>query len=254
MAIELLRTVFAWAMSERIIAANPCAHIRSIPSGTRNLILERAEDYARLFRTLDRMEREKRLRAPVADAVRLIALTGCRRGEIANLRWAHVDLKLGLITLPPAAHKAGRRTGKPRIIGLPSLAQRIISRQTVGNPDSLVFQPAQGWGPLNLSHPWRKVRAEAGLPEGIGLHGLRHSLASHMAMNGAEAAEIMTALGHSQLSTAQRYVHWAQDARQALAERAASVVAAGMAAAADDTEGAVVSIATANRGKKTERS
>ena len=42
-------------------------------------------------------------------------------------------------------------------------------------------------------------------------------------MGGAEAAEIMTALGHRQLATAQRYVHWAQDARQALAERAASV-------------------------------
>jgi hypothetical protein len=62
--------------------------------------------------------------------------------------------------------------------------------------------------------------------------GLRHSLASHMAMNGAEAAEIMTALGHRQLSTAQRYVHWAQDARQALAEKAAAVALAGMAAAA----------------------
>jgi integrase len=36
----------------------------------------------------------------------------------------------------------------------------------------------------------------------IGLHGLRHSLASHMAMGGAQAAEIMTQLGHRQLSTA----------------------------------------------------
>ena len=67
-----------------------------------------------------------------------------------------------------------------------------------------------------------------GLPEGIGLHGLRHSLASHMAMNGAEAAQIMTALGHRQLSTAQRYIHWAQDGRQALSERAASVMIAGL--------------------------
>jgi site-specific recombinase XerD len=52
-----------------------------------------------------------------------------------------------------------------------------------------------------------RVREETGLPEGIDLHGLRHSLASHMAIQGAEAAEIMTALGHSQLSTAQKYVH-----------------------------------------------
>jgi site-specific recombinase XerD len=68
------------------------------------------------------------------------------------------------------------------------------------------------------------------LPEAIGLHGLRHSLASHMAMGGAQASEIMTALGHRQLSTAQKYIHWAEDSRQALAEKAASVVLAGMAA------------------------
>ena len=79
-----------------------------------------------------------------------------------------------------------------------------------------------------MSGVWRKVREEANLPEGIGLHGLRHSLASHMAMNGAEAAEIMTAMGHRQLGTAQRYVHWAQDARVALAERATAHIAAAL--------------------------
>ena len=83
---------------------------------------------------------------------------------------------------------------------------------------------------------------EAALPEGIGLHGLRHSLASHMAMRGAEAAEIMTALGHRQLSTAQRYVHWAQDARQAVAERAASVVLSGLAASTGNANAEIVRI------------
>ena len=67
------------------------------------------------------------------------------------------------------------------------------------------------------------------MPEGIGLHGLRHSLASHMAMQGAQASEIMTALGHSNLATSQKYVHWATDARQAIAEKAAAIALAGMA-------------------------
>jgi hypothetical protein len=70
-----------------------------------------------------------------------------------------------------------------------------------------------------------------GLTEGHRLAWAALSLASHMAMGGAQAAEIMTALGHGQLSTAQRYVHWAQDSRQGLAERAATSILAGMAAA-----------------------
>ena len=48
-------------------------------------------------------------------------------------------------------------------------------------------------------------------------------------MGGAQAAEIMIAMGHRQLSTAQRYIHFAETSRQALAERAASIPLAGMA-------------------------
>jgi hypothetical protein len=50
-------------------------------------------------------------------------------------------------------------------------------------------------------------------------------------MGGAQASEIMTALGHKQLSTSQKYIHWAQNARSTLAEKAAATALAGMAAA-----------------------
>jgi integrase len=228
MAIRLLRAAINWGIGQGVASANACSHVNIGTDGVRDVILDDVAAYKRLFETLDRMEHERRLRAPAADAIKLIALTGARKGEIVGLRWTHVDLKRGLVTLPPKSHKAGRRTGKPRIIGLPAAAQAIIARQPQGTPEDLVFMPASGEGVISLSKPWTQVRAEAKLPDGIGLHGLRHSLASHMAMGGAAAAEIMTALGHTQLSTTQRYLHWAQDSRQALSERAASVVVAGM--------------------------
>lgn len=155
------------------------------------------------------METERRIRSPVADAIRLIALTGCRRSEAASLRWRHVDLKQGRILLPPQSHKTGRKTGKPREIMLPEAAQSIIARQPEGSPDDFVFAPARGDGAVALSKARRKVRKEANLPPTLGLHGLRHSVASHLAMGGAQAPEIMTAMGHRQLSTVQRYIHFA---------------------------------------------
>jgi len=226
MAIDLLRVIFNFAK----VKPNPCEGVKTGTSGTRDTILDDASDYTRLFETLDKMELERRIRQPAADAIRLIALTGCRRGEAANLRWAHVDLKQGRIVLPPTAHKTGRRTGKPRIIALPAAAQAILARQPDGG--EFVFAPAKGDGALALSQVWRRVRTEAKLPEGIGLHGLRHSVASHLAMAGAGSAEIMQAMGHRQLSTVARYVHFAETAQQALAERAANVALKGMAAAA----------------------
>lgn len=228
MAIRLLRAAINWAIGEGLVATNACTHVKIGTDGTREIILEDVADYRRLFDTLDRMVLQRRLRRPVADAIRVIALTGARKGEIVGLRWSHVDLKKGLVTLPPRAHKTGRRTGKSRIIGLPAAAQALIARQPRDADDDLVFRPPTGDGTLSLSKPWAQIRRDAGLPDGLGLHGLRHSLASHMAMAGAGAGEIMTALGHSQLSTTQRYMHWAENARQTLAERAASVAKAAL--------------------------
>lgn len=228
MAIRVFRAILNWARSEGLTASNPAIGVKVGTDGERDIILESAEQYAKLFHTLQRLEDEQRLRRPVADAIRVIALTGARRSEITGLRWQHVDIEAGVLVLPPTSHKTGRKTGKPRIIGLPAAAQAIIESQPDGEPDSYVFAPAKGKGVIALTKPWRIVREEAELPKGIGLHGLRHSLASHMAMQGAQAAEIMTALGHRQLATAQKYVHWAQDNRASLAENAAAHITAAL--------------------------
>lgn len=239
-SIRLLRSIFEWAIPEQLATENPAALVKVGSDGQRKTILDDADAYGRLFKALDTMEGEKRIRQPVADAVRLIALTGARRGEVTGMKWKHVDLQRGLVTLPPASHKTGRKTGEDRIIGLPAVAQAIIARQAKGEADDFVFRPAKGDGPVELNKPWHSIRTEAELPPAIGLHGLRHSLASHMAMQGAQASAIMTALGHRNLATSQKYIHWAQEARQAIAESAASVALAGMASSTNKPAAEVV--------------
>ena len=85
-AIRLLRAIFAWGIAEQIIDRNPADGINVGSDGEREAVLD-APDYARLFTTLATMETTRRLRPPVADAIRIIALTGARRGEICGLRW-----------------------------------------------------------------------------------------------------------------------------------------------------------------------
>ena len=238
--IGLFRAIMNWAVEEGLAKTNPAIGIKLGSNGTRDTILRGPDDYRRLFATLATMEGEKRIRHPVADAIRVIALTGCRPGEIAGLRWQHVDFKSGTLRLPPTAHKSGRRTGKPRTIALPSAAQQIIAQQTEGKAIDFVFAPVRGEGPVSLAKPWRAVRDEAGLPDGIGLHGLRHTMASMLAMSGAQASEIQAALGHATVAMATRYIHWADESRAALAERAAAPALAGMAAASGATMAEVV--------------
>lgn len=252
MAVRLLRAILSWGMAAKVLPASVTpdlvAGVDIGRDGKRDLILDDPEAYARLWRVLDRLtdpdrleDGEKLMRYEVADAIRVIALTGARKGEIVGLRWRHVDLMGGTLTLPLDAHKTGRKTGQERIIGLPALASAIIANQPAGGPDDLVFTPARGGERLDLSKPWRIIRDATGLPAGIGLHGLRHSLATQMAMNGAEAAEIMSALGHRDITTSQKYVHWARDKRQALAEKAAAGITAAITGSVVDT-GKVVSM------------
>jgi len=54
-----------------------------------------------------------------AAAIRLLMLTGCRKGEVLALRWADVDLDAGELRLPDA--KSG-----PRAVQLPPPAVRLL--------------------------------------------------------------------------------------------------------------------------------
>ena len=232
--IGLLRVVFNWAIETKRASFNPCVGVKLPPVGNRTAIIESAEEYSVLFETMARLEMEKKIRAPAADAIRVLALTGARKSEIANLKWEHVDLRTGRIVLPPQSHKTGHSTGQNRIITLPAVAQQLIAAQSTGETSDFVFRPARGKGAISLARPWMIVREAAGLSKKLGLHGLRHSVGSHLAMGGAQAAQIMEALGHRQMATTARYIHFAADARQALAERAASVAVAGLKASNDE--------------------
>lgn len=219
-AIRLFRAVLSWAVTEKKIIDNPAMGVKIGKDGVRELLLSAAE-YVAMFEAVDKLEANGGIKTSEADVVRLIALTGARRGEILGLRREHVNVPLARIELPPSRHKTGKATGERRLIDLPEEAMAIIDRQPVGE---VVF-PID---PAGMNKAWNAVRAEAKLPDNFGLHGLRHSVASHMAMGGAGASEIMTALGHKQMSTAQRYVHMADESRKRIAQKAAAPALAAL--------------------------
>jgi integrase len=226
--VVLIASIYEWARREKLLAVtnNPAADVDVEPIGEREVFLE-GEQYATLFKTLEEMP----LRPEVANAIRVIALTGARRGEITGLCWRHVDLDNARIVLPPSEHKTGRKSGKERIIALPEPVVAILSALPKGKPNDLVFPPSKGER-MSLSAQMAKIRKAAELPAGVGLHGLRHSIASHMAMGGQQQGQISTVLGHRQTSTSERYIHFADRARAALGDAAAAPILAAIAGGA----------------------
>jgi integrase len=228
MCVRLIKSAYTWAHTAacpKLIKENPVSGFK-VSKDARKVVNLSTDEYRAVFEALSELERHRAIRQEAADAIRVIALTGARRGEIAGLRWRHLDMKQGRITLPPAEHKSGKKTGEPKKISLNTTAQEIIVRQASGNDDDFVFPPTSGKGPIQLSKPWVKVRKKAGLKRDIGLHGLRHAYASNMARTGHSAPEIMSMLGHKNLSTSQLYIKdWDEDKKD-LAERASAGISA----------------------------
>lgn len=229
--IRVLRAIFNWAIDENLTTENPVTKIKLGSDGVRDSALQTAEEYERLFNALVTLEKTLQISTAAANAIRLLALTGARRNEIAACRWSYVDMKRGVIALPAKTHKTGHgTTGKTKEIPLPSAALAILAELERGAPDDYVFSTDDGETHVQLSTDkvWAKIQKESGLPAGIANHALRHSLGTMLAIQGAEAAQIMAALGHTQLSTTQRYINIAKDARAQLLEQHTAGIAAAL--------------------------
>ena len=172
------------------------------------------EEIDRLHRALDRQTgRDQRQQA---DIVRLLLLTGCRRGEIVQLRWS--ELRDDTLMLEES------KTG-PRSVPLNSQVRRILDRQP-RNDSPFVFpssyDPSRPRGP-NLGL-WHRVRKEAGI-EDVRLHDLRHTHASHAVMNGVPVPVVSQLLGHSNVRMTLRYAHLGDREIERAAERVGKAIA-----------------------------
>ena len=77
----------------------------------------------------------------------------------------------------------------------------------------------------DLQHPWRRIRAQAGLND-VRLHDQRHSFASGGLPVGEDLPMIGKLLGHTQVQTTARYAHLANDPLKASASKVADSIGA----------------------------
>ena len=193
--LELLRQIMNFAIARGYVEKNPTREIRPNRRPKLTRFLSR-EEIVRLHRALD--AEAARGRRQQADIIRLLLLTGCRRGEILGLRWSEVrDNMLAL---------ADSKTG-PRQVPLNARARRILDRQPRGGSPFVFLSPRDPsrprGGTLSL---WYRVRREAGI-EDVRLHDLRHTHASHAVMSGIPVPVVSRMLGHSNVRMTLRYAH-----------------------------------------------
>ena len=200
---QLLGAIFTFAIQQGYRKENPVHGIKKFKEGKRERFLSK-EEFKRLGIALKQQELESG--NPMAiKALRLLALTGCRKSEITNLRWANIDWQNECLQLPET--KTGYRNipvSGEAIAMLEELADQAMS-------DVWVF-PNSIDNPLkDLRKTWLKVIDMAELP-GLRIHDLRHSYASMAIGGGVSLYEVGKILGHKCQETTARYAHLSDEA------------------------------------------
>ena len=212
-ALDLLTQIINFAIARGHLETNPARSVERNPRRVLTRFLSR-EEVSRLHRVLDSQTRHSRREQ--ADIIRLLLLTGCRRSEILRLRWSEVDHDRLVL--------ADGKTG-PRIVPLNTPARRILERRPRGASPFVFPSPSDPTRPRsrNLAF-WYRARREACI-EGVRLHDLRHTHASHAVMNGVPVPVVARLLGHSDVRTTLRYAHLGDREIEQAAERVGQAIA-----------------------------
>lgn len=152
----------------------------------------------------------------------MLLITGCRRGEIAGLKWSKIDFKNSQIKVDSAllyardrgVYEDTTKTGATRFIRLPPETMQILKQYrawhaelqlkngNLWNNRDLVFTQDDGlpMNPDSVTSWLNGFSKRHGLPH-INPHAFRHTMASILINSGKDVVSVSKRLGHSKTST-----------------------------------------------------
>lgn len=226
-AIAVLSKMLSLSIKWEMRTDNPARGVERAPEQKRERYMTPAE-IARLGEVLaTHPERTS------ANAVRLLLLTGARKGETLSAQWRDIDLEAGVWSKPASTTK----TAKLHRIPLSAPARVLLAEMRAEAdledkrrerdrlaPIPWLFPSLNGKPLRDVKHFWAAVCARADLKE-VRIHDLRHTYGAILASAGLSLPIIGGLLGHSQPGTTARYAHLQDDPMRAATERAGAVIA-----------------------------
>jgi integrase len=192
----LLGSIFSFAISENIRTDNPVRGVKLQSDKQRNRRLTAAEYKALGAALADAAEIEP---PQAIAAIWLLALTGCRRGEVEVLKWSEVDKPGNCFRLADSKEGASvRPVGRPAFDALDGLSDEGRFVLPAGRGETGFYGGLPG--------AIKRIMKAAGLND-VTAHTLRHSYASVAGDIGYSDNTIGALLGHAGTTITSRYVH-----------------------------------------------
>ena len=205
--LSAVRSLFRYACREGLLAANPAQAVRT-PKVPKTLP-----------RHLRPGEVETLVEAPAGDEaltlrdralLELLYASGLRVSELVGLDWTDVDLSSRVVRVLGKGRKERMvpfgRKAEEALRAWRAVWAGLRKEEDDAEP---VFLNASGTRLTDRSvrRVIDKWVAGAGVAQGVHPHTLRHTFATHLLENGADLRAIQELLGHSSLSTTQKYTH-----------------------------------------------
>ncbi len=224
--VALVSKLFTLAAKWEWCAKNPAKGIERNPEQPRHRYLSGGELGA-LTAALAEHEDQQ-----AANIIRVLLLTGARRGEVQAMRWADIDLATGVWTKP------GSKTKQKTLhrVPLSAPARQLLAdiraeaeakarnRREPVEVSEYVFPGRNGKGHrVEIKGDWARLCKAAGIAD-TRMHDLRHTYASILASAGLSLPVIGALLGHTNPKTTARYAHLYDDPLRAATERVGSIV------------------------------
>lgn len=216
-----LSAVFSFACRREIAAKNPCEKAVVQKTDNRCDRFLTLKEVAKLGRACDDLQAEG-VDARALNITRLWVLTGCRRDEIAGLKWSEIDFERGLLVLDDT------KTGKSiRPLALAAIA--ILGGLNRSEKSDYVFpsdraENAHFQGTKTI---WPKIIEKAKLP-GVTPHTLRHTMGATATGTGEALALTGAILGHANIRSTMIYAHIEHDPARKAANRVGRKIAAAL--------------------------
>jgi integrase len=245
--VAILSKMFNLAIKWKWCAANPAKGIERNPEPKRRRYLD-AGELARLTDALNEHQDQA-----AANIIRLLLLTGARRGEVMGARWDQFDLyagidagvwtKPGSMTKQKTEHRVPLSAPVRQLLSDIRAAAEREAKKKARPVSDFVFPARVGSGHrVEIKKDWADLCKAAGLltaettagPNGKSrtvvkhsarIHDLRHTYASVLASAGNSLVIIGGLLGHSQPATTARYSHLFDSPLRKATETAASIIA-----------------------------
>jgi integrase len=244
---RVLNLIMRSAVRDRVLDANPCADVKlpTVPRRRWNILDPVHAD--RFEATLLSFDHKWQVMILLELGARFSELRALRPRHINFLRgWVRIEETVGQATeaeldeeekvwaARPESERRFERIGtrfyrKPytkegrhgeggRTVSVAPEVMRLVELYVADNgigPDELIFTNGEG-SPIDHSNfhrdVWKPLLEQCDLDLKLRPHDLRHSVASWNLKGGADLAEVMEAMGHSQISTTQLYLHTTADA------------------------------------------